>query len=174
MVTKIKKSIQNSKHKQGFKKRQQQRIEKKHKQANAEKNQFVDKRQMIKNKSQAKGKQGRGKKVEEEQDDQDMVASDAGSSSDEELANELAEAEEAVNPEALDESVFNKFATGELDLPDDDDNELESDEDPDQADEAGDDSELEAYYEELGIDMDEVRENDKTRKAAREEKLYKK
>ena len=87
---------------------------------------------------------------------------------DNELDQELAENDEANNPEALDESVFNKFATGELDLPDVEDEEEELDSEPDVAD---DDSELEAYYEELGIDPSEMHEK---RKKSGKEKLYKK
>ena len=78
------------------------------------------------------------------------------SEEDKELEQELAEAEEANNPDALDETIFNKFATGELDIPEDaDDVDAIEDSEPDEVDE---DSELEAYYEELGIDPSEMHE----------------
>ena len=84
--------------------------------------------------------------------------SGSGSSSDddEELAQELEKDEEmkGVDDENnLDETVFDKFATGELDLPDEADEESSDDE---AADAGADDSELEAYYEELGIDPAEM------------------
>ena len=68
----------------------------------------------------------------------------------------------------LDETVFDKFATGELDLPDLDDEESSDD---GAADVGADDSELEAYYEELGIDPAEMIDQSKP---GAEEKLYKK
>ena len=64
--------------------------------------------------------------------------------------------------------MFNKFATGELDLPEEADADLEESDDDIAAD---DDSELEAYYEELGIDPSEM--NPKHGKKT-EEQLYKK
>lgn len=85
---------------------------------------------------------------------------------DKELEKELEEDNDAKNPELLDETVFNKFAGGELDLPEDD-MDLESEESDGAA--ADDDSELEAYYEELGIDMKEVEGTEKVEKM-----LYKK
>ena len=91
------------------------------------------------------------------------------SEEDKELEQELAEAEEANNPDALDETIFNKFATGELDIPEDaDDVDAIEDSEPDEVDE---DSELEAYYEELGIDPSEMHEK---RKKSGEERLYRK
>jgi len=53
--------------------------------------------------------------------------------------------------------VFNKFATGELDLPEDEADQMD-DLSEDEADNAAaaEDSELEAYYEELGIDVNEM------------------
>ena len=54
MVTKIKKSIANSKRKGDFKKRQQGRIEKKHRQENAERNEFVDKKDILQKKREKK------------------------------------------------------------------------------------------------------------------------
>ena len=54
MVTKIKKSIDNSKRKGDFKKRQQMRIEKKHRQKNADKMEFVDRRELIQSKKKDK------------------------------------------------------------------------------------------------------------------------
>lgn len=88
---------------------------------------------------------------------------------DSELEKELAEEQEVKNEELLDESVFNKFATGELDLPEDEDD-IES-EDDGQPDAGEDDSDLEAYYEELGIDPTEMLE--KSGKNV-EQMLYKK
>ena len=86
---------------------------------------------------------------------------------DAELMKEMEQDNEAKNPELLDETVFNKFATGELDLPEDADEADEVSED-----EAGDDdSELEAYYEELGIDAGEIKGVDS---AKAEKMLYKK
>jgi len=86
---------------------------------------------------------------------------------DKELEQELKDQEEATNPEALDETIFDRFATGELDLP-----EVEEEDDFSDPDEVvDDDSELEAYYEELGIDADEM--HDKRKKSV-EDKLYKK
>mmetsp|Transcript_7747 Transcript_7747/g.9326 ORF Transcript_7747/g.9326 Transcript_7747/m.9326 type:complete len:94 (-) Transcript_7747:1757-2038(-) len=87
---------------------------------------------------------------------------------DKELEQELAQDEEANNPDALDETIFNKFATGELDLPEGVEEEADviSEDDP-----ADDDSELEAYYEELGIDRDEMHDK---RKKSGEDKLYRK
>ena len=97
------------------------------------------------------------------QDDEDA------SSIDEELQNELQEDHEANNPELLDETVFNKFATGELDLPEEADADLDESEDDIVHDE---DSELEAYYEELGIDPSEM--HPKRGKKTDQEQLYKK
>ena len=54
MVAKIKKSIANSKRKGEFKKRQQYKIEKKQRQSNVEKSEYVDKRQMIAEKKKDK------------------------------------------------------------------------------------------------------------------------
>ena len=79
---------------------------------------------------------------------------------DKELERELEEDEEAKNPQLLDETVFNKFATGELDLPEDD----QDDESEESEEQAEDDSELEAYYEELGIDVNEVEKPEKAEK----------
>ena len=62
MVTKIKKSIDNSKRKGDFKKRQQMRIEKKHRQKNADKMEFVDRRELIKSKKKDK-KERKGDKT---------------------------------------------------------------------------------------------------------------
>jgi len=61
--------------------------------------------------------------------------------------------------------VFNKFATGELDLPEDEADQMD-DLSEDEADNAAaaEDSELEAYYEELGIDVNEM--HDKRAKKA--------
>ena len=92
------------------------------------------------------------------------------SEGDRQLEAELAEDEEANNPDALDETIFNKFATGELDLPEADNVEEEEDEDSD-VDQVDEDSELEAYYEELGIDRSEMHDK---RKKSGEEKLYRK
>ena len=108
--------------------------------------------------------------------DEDMVGGDDSASSsgtDEELERELNEDHEAHDEAALDETVFNKFATGELDLPEDVDEEgAEEDSEDDAAQGAEDDSELEAYYEELGIDPEEVTGKKRSQKE-KEEKLYK-
>ncbi len=88
---------------------------------------------------------------------------------DSEFEKELAEEQEVKNAELLDETVFNKFATGELDLPEDEDD-IES-EDDGQPDAGEDDSELEAYYEELGIDPSEMLEK---KGESAEKMLYKK
>ena len=64
--------------------------------------------------------------------------------------------------------MFNKFATGELDLPEEADADLDESEDDIVVDE---DSELEAYYEELGIDPSEMHPK---RGKKNEEQLYKK
>ena len=92
---------------------------------------------------------------------------------DADLEKELQEDLEAKNPELLDETVFNKFATGELDLPEsdaDDGNDQDNDQDL-LSDDAGEDSELEAYYEELGIDVAEMHEK---RQKKQGEAVYKK
>ena len=68
--------------------------------------------------------------------------------------------------------MFNKFATGELDLPEDEEGDIEDDASDDGLDNDN-DSELEAYYEELGIDPEEV-SGKKLSKKQKEEKLYKK
>ena len=84
---------------------------------------------------------------------------DDEASVDAELEMELEEDLEAKNPELLDETVFNKFATGELDLPESEADELD-DESDDGADDAAaaEDLGLEALYEELGIDVAEMHE----------------
>ena len=69
------------------------------------------------------------------------------------MEKEIAQDEEMKGEDNLDETVFDKFATGELDLPDLDDEESSDD---GAADVGADDSELEAYYEELGIDPAEM------------------
>lgn len=73
--------------------------------------------------------------------------------------------------ENLDETVFNNFATGELDLPEMDDEEDQADSESEDIQDGleEDDSELEAYYDELGIDPNEML-TDKAKK----NKLYKK
>lgn len=72
--------------------------------------------------------------------------------------------------ENLDETVFNNFATGELDLPEADEDQVDS-ESEDLADDGldEDDSELEAYYDELGLDPNEM-----LSEKAKQKKLYKK
>ena len=62
MVTRIKKAIDNSKRKSDFKKRQNMRIEKKHRQNNAERAKYVDKRELLAKKKQKKGKMGKSGK----------------------------------------------------------------------------------------------------------------
>lgn len=117
-------------------------------------------------------KKGKGKKPTQKEESEGSDESEADekmeSDQDAELEAQLAEEEEIRNPELLDETIFNKFATGELDLPDDgeDDEEVDSGEDEPQGEE---DSELEAYYEELGIDAGEM-----IGEKGAEKKLYKK
>jgi len=127
----------------------------------------VDGREHIKNKKEKKikrGSMGASDKKLKEFSDAEMGSDDEV---DKELEQELKDAEEATNPEALDETIFDRFATGELDLP-----EVEEEDDFSDPDEViDDDSELEAYYEELGIDADEM--HDKRKKSV-EDKLYKK
>lgn len=62
MVTRIKKAIDNSKRKTDFKKRQNMRIEKKHRQNNTERAKYVDKRELLASKKQKKGKMGKPSK----------------------------------------------------------------------------------------------------------------
>ena len=180
MVNKIKKSIANSKFKGEFKKREQFRIEKKQRQAKADKFEFVDKRDLLKKKggkaakrfAAKEGKPDQQKKRGAGEEDAEMKKDDE-SENDSELEQELAEAAEVRNPDLLDETIFNKFATGELDLPEDADDDAESEDDASAA--GGDDSELEAYYEELGIDPNEMaEEKTKAGKAVDESKLYRK
>jgi len=76
MVTKIKKSIDNSKRKGDFKKRQTMRIEKKQRQNKAESMEFVDKREIIKAKKRSMPGGGRNemkskRPVEAKSDDDD-------------------------------------------------------------------------------------------------------
>ena len=177
MVTKIKKQIDNSKRKGDFKKRQNNRIQKKHRQNDIEKAEFVDKRELIndkkKNKKALARKEGRQKKPEHggaADEDKEMNEDDDEASDDAELEKELEEDLEAKNHDLLDETVFNKFATGELDLPEDEADLLDMSDD-DVNDAAGDDSELEAYYEELGIDVTEMQAK---RAQKTEEAVYKK
>ena len=99
-----------------------------------------------------------------------MNEDDDEASDDAELEKELEEDLEAKNHDLLDETVFNKFATGELDLPEDEADLLDMSDD-DVNDAAGDDSELEAYYEELGIDVTEMQAK---RAQKTEEAVYKK
>ena len=84
MVTRIKKSIQNSKRKGEFKRRQQQRIEKTHRKKNAERSEYVDKRDLLMKKKDLKmkkkdkkKKQSADKSKEENkkaEEDSDMVS----------------------------------------------------------------------------------------------------
>ena len=89
-------------------------------------------------------------------------------SSDSDLEKELAEDQAARDPDKLDESVFQKYTTGELDLPDEDEDLSEEERDMDGESEH--DSELEEYYNELGIEPSEM----KKKKVLDEEELYKK
>lgn len=121
----------------------------------------------MKNKKEKKAK--RAGKVAADKKEKEFSDAEMGSDDEEdkELEQELKDQEEATNPEALDETIFDRFATGELDLP-----EVEEEDDfSDPDDVVDDDSELEAYYEELGIDADEM--HDKRKKSV-EDKLYKK
>ena len=128
-----------------------------------ERKEFVDKRDLIKSKKRDKKagdrKDDRKKRQQEreaENDDEKMSEND-DVSVDAELEKELEEDLEAKNPELLDETVFNKFATGELDLPESEAGDL--DESDDEADEAAaEDLGLEELYEELGIDPAEMHE----------------
>ena len=149
MVTKIKKSIDNSKRKGDFKKRDKMRIEKKQRKSTAESMEFVDKREMIKAKK--RNNKPAKKPVKESDEDEEMDDAEL----EKELAKDLEEDKEFKNPDLLDETVFNKFATGELDLPEDEADQGLSDDEADEA-AAAEDSELEAYYEELGIDVTEM------------------
>ena len=54
-------------------------------------------------------------------DDEEMGEDDDLISSDSDLDRELAEDQAARDPEKLDESVFNQYTTGELDLPEEED-----------------------------------------------------
>jgi len=79
MVAKIKKSIQNSKNKATYAKRNKGRVDRKKKQKNFEKNKFVDKRELKEQKQNAESK---------EEEDEDLELSQ---SSDDDLEKELAE-----------------------------------------------------------------------------------
>lgn len=64
----------------------------------------------------------------------------------------MAQVEEELDADKnLDESVFNSFGTGELDLP------SEADEDEEMSEEVDDQGDLDDYYRELGIDPAEMR-----------------
>lgn len=108
------------------------------------------------------------KKQAEGSEDSDMASDEGDKELDQQLEHEIEEAKEANNPDTLDETIFNKFAGGELDLPEGDDVAESEDSEPEMLDE---DSELEAYYEELGIDANEMHDK---RKKKGEEKLYRK
>lgn len=143
MVVKIKQSIKNSKNVAQWKKRQADKRHKKHKAANADKNRYVDKR--------AKAKE---EEKEEEQDEYSYDPEEEGEEEIKEAASDHEMADEA-EPENLDDAEFEKFQEGELDLPEDSE-EAEASE----SDEVEDDSELDEYYRELGIDPDEMKSKD--------------
>lgn len=155
MVTRIKKAINNSKNKKGFKQRANNRIEKKQRQAKVEENEYVDAKELLAKKREAKKAKKAGKaEPKPEGSDDEMEESEGDKELEQQVEKDAAEEAEVNNADALDESIFNKFATGELDLPEnDDDEELVSEEE-----QVDDDSELEAYYEELGIDPTEMQD----------------
>jgi hypothetical protein len=122
MVSKIKKSVQNSMRKGDFKKRQQAKIVKKHRDMNEERNKFVDKKQVLAkkqeekdNRQHEKGSQKQKTKKGEDKNEEDDVSM---GETDSELERELEADNDAKDPEKLDETVFNKFTGGELDIPD--------------------------------------------------------
>ena len=87
-----------------------------------------------------------------ESDDEEAISSDS------ELEREIADDNDAKDPEKLDETVFNQYtATGELDLPEDNEEEDLSEEERDLEGDSGEDSELDEYYRELGIEPDEMK-----------------
>ena len=157
MVSKIKKSAQNSKRKYDFKKRNLRRIEKTKKAKAVGEKEFVDKKARRQERMQ-------GKSTEEpKSDDEEDISSDS------ELERDLAEERDAKDPEKLDETVFNKqAATGELDLPEDNEEEDLSEEERDLDGGSGEDSELDEYYRELGIEPAEMKQGKS------DEALYKK
>ena len=162
MVTRIKKAIQNSKHKASFNKRQTHRIKKKQRAGEVEQKQFVDKKKRREEKMRQKG--------EEVKDNEEMEIDDELISSDSDLEKELAEDQAATDPDKLDESVFQQYTTGELDLPEEEDEDDSSQEERDMEGDEANDSELEEYYQELGIEPIEM----KKEKKVDEEALYKK
>ena len=100
MVTKIKKSIANSKRKKDFKQRQHRRIEKKNKAKSLDSKQFVDKKQRREERMKKKAEEERGSNDSAMEEDEDEISSDS------ELERELAEDQAAKDPEKLDETVF--------------------------------------------------------------------
>ena len=127
----------------------------------------MDKKKRREEKSQKKGEES---KVEDDDmgDEDDMISSDS------ELERELAEDQAAKDPEKLDESVFNQYATGELDLPEEADDDDTSQEDRDLEGDDEKDSELEDYYQELGIEPTEMPKEKKIDEEAAQYKKKKK
>ena len=149
MASKIKRSTQNSKRKSEFKKRQLRRIEKTKKAKAVGEKEFVDKK--ARRQQRVKGKSSE-QPNKNESDDEEAISSDS------ELEREIADDNDAKDPEKLDETVFNQYtATGELDLPEDNEEEDLSEEERDLEGDSGEDSELDEYYRELGIEPDEMK-----------------
>ena len=95
-------------------------------------------------------------------------------SSDEEFEKEIDRVQqEKEDVDNLDESEFQKFEAGELDLPEyEDDEDMSSEGDVQDLNAEADDSELDDYYRELGIDPEEmIDEKKQTRMHKKEEKL---
>ena len=87
-----------------------------------------------------------GSQDSEMEEDEDLISSDS------DLEKELAEDQAAKDPDKLDETVFQQYTTtGELDLPEEDEDDDLSEEERDMDGMDGNDSELEDYYNELGI-----------------------
>ena len=95
MVSKIKKSTQNSKRKSDFKKRNLRRIEKTKKAKAIGDKEFVDKKARRQERMQSKAAE------EAHSGEEDAISSDS------ELERELADDRDAKDPEKLDETVFN-------------------------------------------------------------------
>lgn len=114
-----------------------------------------------KGKPERKDKQKKPKlRAEEEEEDDAIMGSD--------YDQEMAEVEDELNAEKdLDETIFDKFGTGELDLG----SEAESDDPDASADEDGNAAkELDDYYRELGIDPEEMKPSSEPVYSTREKK----
>jgi hypothetical protein len=141
----VTKSIEDSKRKKDFKLRDKKRDAYKKKQD--AKPAFVDRRA--------------NRKVAND----DVIA--AGSESGSEFDEEMAQVEAEIQAEhEIDETEFQQFETGELDLPSEDD----GDEDAEMSDAAeGSDDDLDDYYREIGVDPAEMK-NKPTKPSAKESK----